>query len=838
MKRILAIILMLCALVNTITAQRITHNFNNSSMSDALKYIQQQTSKHKIIFIYNELEDFKVTTSVKGKSVPEAVKQVIGFYPIRMTQSGDEIYVECTHKADRHLTGRVVDEKGLPLEFADVRLLNPSDSAYITGGVTNASGVFVIPLDQQRVIARFSYIGYKPVYKLCSRENVGTIQLQIEATQLGEVTVKGERIFTSAENGHIIYNMPMLLQVIPADNAYDAITRSIPGVAELNGKISFSGHPVTLIINGKPTTLTAEQVAERLKQMPADMLAKAELMPSAPPKYHIRGMAINIVTKDFTGTNQFSGQLNAGIKQHKYTSGSAGASFIYNHDKLSIDASYDITGGTGYGQAEHEANHPLGDQRIPYSDKTTQRSDGVNHQYHIGMDYAFAENHNLGITYTGEWNGTKSTNTTIGTANSTQHSTEHDYMHNVDANYSLPFGLQLGASYTNYQNPRTQNLEGYMYDSNRNLSVDSRQKVSKWLIYADQTHTLRNGWEIFYGSKAQFTNNNSYQTTLDENRQPIADATSHVDYDERILNVYSGFSKQVGEALNLEASLTAEQYHATKWNEWRIYPQFNAMWNVNDKNMLNLSFSSKAIYPSYWSTMSSIYYSSVYSEIWGNPDLKPMSHYDLNLMWQLNRKYTFTAFAMLEPDYFVQLPYQPIDRMAVIMKETNFDYSNCYGLSASAQFAVGSWLNGHVSATGLYRHDKSGNFFDLPFNRKQVSIIMRGTAVVKLSQRHNIQLILNPFFQSRAIQGVYDINPLFRLNASLRWTSKNGKWSVIAAGNNIFNNHITTRSKQGNQDYDLRLWMNYASASLSVIYRIGNFKEKKRKEVDTSRMGY
>jgi hypothetical protein len=32
--------------------------------------------------------------------------------------------------------------------------------------------------------------------------------------------------------------------------------------------------------------------------------------------------------------------------------------------------------------------------------------------------------------------------------------------------------------------------------------------------------------------------------------------------------------------------------------------------------------------------------------------------------------------------------------------------------------------------------------------------------------------------------------------------------------------------------------MNYASVSLSAIYRIGNFKEKKKKEVDTSRMGY
>ena len=838
MKRLIIIILLLFAVADTATAQRISHSFNNVSMSDALKYIQQQTSKHKIIFIYNELEDFMVTTSVKGKSVPDAIKQVIGFYPIRMTQSGNnEIYVECTHKSNRHLTGKIVDEKGLPLEFADVRLLNPSDSSYITGGVTNASGVFVIPLDKSQVIAKFSYIGYKPVYKLCSRENVGTIQLQVEVIQLGEVTVKGERIFSRTENGHLIYNMPMLLQVMPADNAYDAITR-IPGVVDFNGNITFSGQNVTLIINGKATTLTAEQVIERLKQMPAEMLAKAELMPSAPPKYHVRGMAINIITKDFAGTNQFSGQLNTGIKQHKYTSGSAGGSFIYNHGKLSLDASYTFTGGTGYGQAEHKANHPLGDTRVPYCDKITQRSDGTNHQYHIGVEYAFADNHRLGTTYTGEWNGTKSTNTTTGTANSTQHSTEHDYLHNVDVSYSLPFGLQLGASYTNYQNPRTQNLEGVMYDTNRNLYVDSRQKVSKWLFTADQTHVLKNGWELNYGGKAQFTNNNSYQTTLDENHQPIADATSHVDYNERILNAYAGFSKQIGESLSVDASLTAEQYHATKWNEWRVYPQFNAMWNINSKNLLNLSFSSEAVYPSYWSTMSSIYYSSVYSEIWGNPDLKPMSKYDINLIWQLNHKYTFTAFATFEPDYFVQLPYQPNDRMVVIMKETNFDYSNYYGLHASAQFSVGNWLNGQVNATGLYRHDKSCNFFDLPFNRNYLSAIIGGTVIVKLSTRHNIQFILNPFFQSKAIQGVYDIDPLLSLNASLRWTSNNGKWSVIAKGNNILNNHITTRSKQGNQDYDLKLWMNYASASLTVIYRIGSYKEKKRKEVDTSRMGY
>ena len=819
--------------------QRISHTYKNVSLSDALLQLNNEQKEYVINFLYNELEDFRVTATIKNKRLPDAIQQMIGFYPVRMTVKPDdrEIYVECTHKTDRHLTGTIIDEQGQPMAYANVAILNPADSTLLSGGVSNESGYFAIPYELSTVLARISYVGYKTVYKICSQPRVGTIRMQPEKYTLSGVQIKGERQYVKAENGHLVYNMSMLLEAYPADNAYDALT-SIPGVSEMGGTVMFSGRAVTLIINGKPTTLSADKVVERLKSMPAAMLAKAEVMPSAPAKYHVRGMAINIVTKDFAGTNQLSGQLMGGWQQNKYGTGYAGGSFIYNHDKLSMDLSYTYTNGSSYGQVEHEANHPLGDKRIAYEDKTRNCSDGIDHEYRIGMDYAISENHRLGLAYTGQWNSTRSTNTTTGTAQSTQHSREHTFLHNVDANYAAPFGLQLGVSYTNYQEPRTQSLEGELYDINRNLSVYSRQKVSKWLFTADQTHALPNDWELNYGAKAQFTNNNSYQTTLDQNQQPMPDATSSVDYDERILNAYAGLSKQIGKSLSLDASLTMEQYHATKWNEWRVYPQFNAMWNINPKNMLNLSFSSEAVYPSYWSTMSSIYYASAYTEIWGNPDLKPMSKYEVNLMWQLNHKYTFTAFAEFEPDYFVQLPYQTSDRMAVIMKETNFDYSNYYGLQASAQFHVGQWLNGTVNATGLYRHDKSSNFFDLPFDRTRLSAILGGTAVAKLSQRHSIQFILNPFFQSKAIQGVYDISPLFYLNASLRWTSDNGKWSVVAKANNIFNCYANTRSTVANQDYAMRVWMNYASASLTAIYRIGNFKEKKKKEVDTSRMGY
>ena len=819
-------------------AQRVTHTYNNVSLSEALLQLNSEQTDYVINFLYNELEDFRITATIKNKKLPDAIQQMIGFYPVRMTVKPDdhEIYVECTHKTDRHLTGTIIDEQGLPLAYANIAILNPVDSTLLGGGVSNESGYFTIPYEQPTVIVRISYVGYKTVYKQCPSESIGTIRLQPEVYTLNGVQVKGERIVSGTENGHLVYNMPMLLQVYPVDNAYDALV-SIPGVSEMGGNVMFSGRAVTLIINGKPTTLSADKVVERLKQMPAAMLAKAEVMPSAPAKYHVRGMAINIVTKDFTGTNQLSGQLMGGWRQQKYGTGYAGGSIIYNHGKLGIDASYMFTDGTGYGQVEHEANHPLNDQRIPYSDKTRNRSDGTDHEYHIGMDYAISENHNLSLAYTGQWNSTRSTNTTTGTAQSIQNSRQHTYLHNVDANYSAPFGLQLGASYTNYQEPSTQNLNGQLNEMSRNLYVDSRQEVRKWLFTADQTHSLPKGWELNYGVKAQFTNNNSFQTTFNADHQSLPDATSYVDYNERILNAYAGFSKQIGQSLSLDASLIAEQYHATKWNEWRIYPQFNAMWNINEKNMLNLSFSSEAIYPSYWSTMSSIYYASAYSEIWGNPDLKPMSKYEINLMWQLNRKYTFTAFAMLEPDYFVQMAYQPTDRMAVIMKETNFDYSNYFGLQASAQFRIGSWLNGNVMATALYRHDKT-DFFDLPIDRTCLSGILGGTAVAKLSQRHNIQLILNPFFQTKSVQGLYDIDSFLRLNATLRYTTKNGKWSLVAKGENILNSRISTRSTIANQDYAMRVWMPYTNYSLTAIYRIGNFKEKKKKEVDTSRMGY
>ena len=660
---------------------------------------------------------------------------------------------------------------------------------------------------------------------------------------LPEVMVKGSRPIVKAERGMLSYNMPLLLKQLPADNAYEALTR-IPGISDATGSISFSGNEVTLIVNGQATTLTQEQLTERLKAMPAAQLAKAEVMLSAPARYHVRGMAINIVTKDYAGTNQLSGQIIGGMKQSKYAKGFGDLYLSLQGGKFGLDAQYKYVNGNSYGESSRIANHPLGNNRVYYNDETGQKSFGITHNYRLGMNYAFSKNHRLDVAYTGHWDKRCSNSNTTGSSISGMHHDSHEYLHNVDVNYSLPFGLTLNGSYTYYRTPQQQALDGTMHtdesmqETERNLTSGSEQTINKWMFTADQTHSLAHGWGLSYGVKGQFTSNKSYQTTIDKDGTIQPNGTSSVDNNERIWNIYAGFSKQINKAISVEASVAAEQYHSPIWDKWRVYPTLNALWNVNDNHLLNLSFSSNSEFPSYWSTMSNVFYSSTYSEIHGNPDLKPFSYYNVNLMWQIKRRYTLMAFASLKPDYFVQLPYQTTERMAVIMKETNFDYSNSYGLQASVIFNAGKWLNGNVFAVGTYKHDKSSNFFDLPFNRKKLSVILGGTASVKLCNTQDLRLILNPFFQSKAIQGVYDISPVFRMNAKLQWSSHDGKWGLRLNGSNIFNNKYETRSVQGNQDYRMKINYNWASVTFAVIYKFGGYKEKKVKEVDTSRMGH
>ena len=251
MRRIIFIIICCLAFVQ-IKAQKVTREYNKVSLSEALRQLNEQTDDYTISFLYNELEDFRITTSVHRKTIPDAIRQMIGFYPIRMTVENHEIIVECPQKTAPRYKGTVIDEQGLPLAYANIAILNPVDSTLLGGGVSNESGYFAIPYEQDKVLARISYVGYKTIYKICNRPEVGTIRMEIDNYTLNNVTVKGERPLYQTKGSSIVMNVAgTILERL--HNANELLLQ-VPGVvAAPDGSLTVFGHgtPIYYINNRK-----------------------------------------------------------------------------------------------------------------------------------------------------------------------------------------------------------------------------------------------------------------------------------------------------------------------------------------------------------------------------------------------------------------------------------------------------------------------------------------------------------------------------------------------------------------------------------------------------------
>lgn len=250
MRRFSAIIFLLCTFALTMSAQHIQRNYHDRSMSDVLIDLDKASKRYKISFIYNELEDFTVTQNVKTANIPDAIRKVIGFYPMQMTVGDSLITVECIRKSERKLIGRLIDNHNLPVEFANIQLLNPKDSSFLCGGVSNANGDFVIPCQQKQALMKVSFVGYKTICKLVPIARIGNVRMQANSYLLKGVTVEAARVVEKVDR-QIIF--PTKEQVKTASNGYDLLDNlSLPTIIVNRAErkvLSLKGGDVQIRIN-------------------------------------------------------------------------------------------------------------------------------------------------------------------------------------------------------------------------------------------------------------------------------------------------------------------------------------------------------------------------------------------------------------------------------------------------------------------------------------------------------------------------------------------------------------------------------------------------------------
>ena len=235
-------------------------------------------------------------------------------------------------------TGKILDNNRQPVDGATIVMLLP-DSTILGATISAADGTFTLEPEAENYQLIIQHLLYHTRQIKGQARDIGIITLESKDYNLEEVVIKGERPFVTVEQGKLNYNISAISEKHIVNNAYEAICK-LPGVQDRNGKLSLVGaKDVTVILNGKASTLTQEQLIEMLKNTSASQVQTAEVMYNTPPEYHVRGAAINIVTAK-ADDNTIQSELSASYSNQYFSSYSGNVNFLLTKGKSSLNISY------------------------------------------------------------------------------------------------------------------------------------------------------------------------------------------------------------------------------------------------------------------------------------------------------------------------------------------------------------------------------------------------------------------------------------------------------------------------------------------------------------------
>lgn len=666
-----------------------------------------------------------------------------------------------------------------------------------------------------------------------------SLRLDSIVRTLPEVMVSGERPVVRVSGGALVYDINRLAGSATTDNAYDAL-KALPGVVDTDGQLTLGGQAVTVIMDGQVTNLSQEQLAQVLKSVPKDRVGDVEVMYNAPAKYQVRGACININFRHETSERQMlTGEVFGSCDQSHHAAFQERASVVYMGRKLSADLMYSHSHGDSFNTREITSHHALDDGSL-HNIQSFERTlaTGHNHKLRLSAGYGFSDNHRLSLTYYGNYATTDNRQRITGTIAGRNDLDSKPWLHDVMLDYKMPSGTNIGAEYTYYNSPQTQRLSSVLTDRELNYLVNNRQRLDIWRVYARQEHTLNGGWGLNYGA--------SYIRSTDNSRQAYDESASgqgglpvsqSIKKRENTANLYAGFSKNFGNKVIIDASLAAEYYNSTAWNEWNWLPTLNLTYLPAEGHVLQLGVSSTTAYPEYWAVQDFITYSNGgYDEIVGNPALKPSHEYQASLTYVLKNKYVVTGWFSYTDDHFMQTLYQRGDELTETFCWVNLDFQQQAGLMAAVPLKLGGWYSGNLTATGVWMRHKDSDFYDIPFDRSRLLGVFSLRNDFHISKSPEITLSLNGQVQTKAIQGNYDLPAAGRVDAAvqLRFLKDRRATLKVYCYDMFETSHIDPYIRFKGQDFSMKM-SSFRHVGVTFSYAFGGYKEKKHKEVDTSR---
>ena len=672
--------------------------YNNVSLSEALLELSREQTDYTISFIYNELEDFRITTHIKNMKLPDAIQQMIGFYPVRMTvkPEDNEIFVECTHKTDRRLTGTIVDEQGQPVSYANVYLLHPDDSTLVGGGVSNEAGYFAVPYEDEKVLTRISYVGYKTVCLLCDKPEVGTVRLQPDSYTLNGVVVQGERPKIVLQGNSLMMNVEGTVME-RLGTAEDVLTR-VPMIAKRGEgyEILGKGKPLIYLNSRKLTDL------QELRNVQSDMIRSVEVIQNPGARYDASVNAVIIIRTKRAAGEGLGVELTSWSRKGRGYANNERINLTYRTGGLELFAnlfgaynkrwSRDVFEETVYADTlwtiinqEHAvARNPFFEGRL-------------------GFNYQIDDNHSFGGFYQNTYDYVKTRRENDdglladgvpydNLQNSSVRRDKNTPNHQVNLYYTGKvgqFNIDFNADYTSRkQRSRNQQQELSTEYDDRDVNTESQTRSKLFAEKLFVTHPLWKG-QIEIGE--EYTNTR-WNSRFDNQEGYIANSNN--EQHESNIAPFMELRQRLGR-FQLSAGLRYEHVESDYFvsgvrrdDQSRTYddlfPSFAASTSV--KNLqLSLSYSKRTTRPSYWQLSSDVIYENRLNMQTGNPYLKPIKYHNLNAMVMWKWLFLTTNFTHCVDPILYSAESLEEDSKVNLVSHKNYDHADWLTITLGAQ---------------------------------------------------------------------------------------------------------------------------------------------------------
>lgn len=770
-----------------------------------------------------------------------------------------------TATGDGEISARVLDETKKAFPYATASLLNSRDSSIVKGTLTAEDGGFQFKeLKAGSYTVSIYVVGYKKVFKgpyLISADKkvhaLGDVQLVIDSRELKGVEIVKQRPLIERQIDKTVINVEN--SAIAAGNSALEILQKSPGVTvDREGNISLKGKQgVMIMLDGKPTYLSSDQLANLLRSTEGNAIQSIELITNPSAKYDAAGNSgiINIKLKKNQnyGTN---GSLSAGGGYGRYHKANGGLVLNHREKKLNVFGNFNYGKNKRYSGTDIvRVNNTVADKTYFDQVNTTVR-DRNNSNYKAGVDYLIDDRNTVGFVFNGyNSNGHNESDvlTLIGdrpgkTDSSVVAQNPGDYKYtgmtynlnykvtidtsgqefSVDVDYSRYTGSEDNHFNNRYFNAAGQPLKpAYLF---RNAAPsETNIRAAK----ADYTYPIGKAMKFEAGLKSSLvkTDNNYLFENFEGNAwMDDPKRSNQFLYDENINAAYANLNRKF-KATTVQLGLRAEQTNSkgnsitdnkiVKRHYLNLFPSVFVNHELSKSHEMGFSYSRRIDRPDYESLNPFISYLDLYSFNFGNPFLKPQYTNSFELSYGYKKTLNVTLGYSHTTDVITDVLLTDTATKTIFISDQNLATQDSYNLNVSWPVQITKWWSSSNNLTTYYNNFRTPDILGSPYESGRIAFNLNTTQTITLDPTASVEW--SGYYQSRNVYGTLLIAPQYGVDLGLSKSFMDKKLSLKLSANDIFKlQRSSITSTLPSQDYVVSERWESRVFRFTCTYRFGS----------------